>query len=212
MAGRSHCDQCGSTLPFLQTIPIVSYLRLKGACRRCGGRIDPLHLIGEAAGMIVLVSAVALPAPRSFMAAALGLLLIAAAAVDAKTRRLPDIMTGGVAILGGGLALAQSWQALAIGAAASGISALCLQALRLWRTARTGEAGLGLGDVKLIAALALWLGVMTPWMVLGAALLGLLAMALTRPADARLSFGPCLAAVGFLLGVGLERGWLRSFS
>jgi leader peptidase (prepilin peptidase)/N-methyltransferase len=67
-----------------------------------------------------------------------------------------------------------------------------------------GTDGLGLGDVKLVAALGAWLG---PWM-LGplltiAAALGLLIAAATarrQPAtDKRIPFGACLACTAFPL-------------
>ena len=39
---RSHCDDCGHELSFLDMIPIVSYIFLKGKCRYCGCKISNL--------------------------------------------------------------------------------------------------------------------------------------------------------------------------
>ena len=39
--GRSHCDVCNHTLSFIDMIPILSYIGLKGKCRYCNSRISP---------------------------------------------------------------------------------------------------------------------------------------------------------------------------
>jgi leader peptidase (prepilin peptidase)/N-methyltransferase len=76
-----------------------------------------------------------------------------------------------------------------------------------WLAARrSGEPGLGLGDVKLLAALALWLGLATPWLIAAASLLGLLLMAITRPKDGRLAFGPAIAVSAWTIGIIGEAG------
>jgi leader peptidase (prepilin peptidase)/N-methyltransferase len=73
--------------------------------------------------------------------------------------------------------------------------------VRWWSRTRRGDPGLGFGDVKLIGALALWLGDLTPWMVVGAAILGLVASALLKPSGGRLAFGPAIAASAWTLGL-----------
>lgn len=40
--GRSHCDHCNNELSFLDMIPIVSFIFLKGKCRYCNSKINPL--------------------------------------------------------------------------------------------------------------------------------------------------------------------------
>lgn len=45
--GRSKCDHCGRTLGFLDLIPIVSWLCLRGKCRTCGEKIGPRCLWTE---------------------------------------------------------------------------------------------------------------------------------------------------------------------
>lgn len=42
LKGRSHCDNCKNTLSFLDLIPILSYIFLRGKCRYCSNKIDPL--------------------------------------------------------------------------------------------------------------------------------------------------------------------------
>ncbi len=210
--GRSHCDACGASLSFADTVPVVSYVGLRGACASCGARIDPLHVAGELAGAVVLAGAAALRAPVSgALAAALGLCLLATAAVDIKIRRLPNAFAAAVALLGAILALRRSLEDLLIGGGfALGLGA-ALQGLRVVRQRLGQDPGLGFGDVKLIAAASLWLGVAAPWMLLVAALVGLLAMVIVRPADHRLAFGPAIAVATWTVGMIVELGlWPRA--
>ena len=44
---RSHCDNCGSVLKVYELIPILSYLLLRGKCRKCKTKIDPTSTIVE---------------------------------------------------------------------------------------------------------------------------------------------------------------------
>jgi leader peptidase (prepilin peptidase)/N-methyltransferase len=54
--GRSHCDGCGRDLSALELTPIVSFLVLRGRCRRCGSRIAPMHFLAECVGLLAAVS------------------------------------------------------------------------------------------------------------------------------------------------------------
>ena len=207
--GRSHCDGCGAGLGFAETVPLYSYLLRHGACACCGARIDPLHPAGEiAGGVAVAIPFALLPPSTALLVATLGLLLLAASVFDAKTRRLPDALTLAAALICAGLALVRGLPHLALNAAVAMAAILVLEALRRLFGRAKGEAGLGFGDVKLIAALALWLGALTPWMVTLASVAGLAAVALWRPAERRIAFGPFIAAAAFGLGLLMEaRPW-----
>lgn len=208
LVGRSRCDHCGLGLGYAQTAPVLSFWRLGGACSGCGGRIDRVHLVGEIAGALILVGAALTgDLARGAALAVLGLLLITASAFDWKTQRLPDGLTLAVAALTLGLAATGGEGALARGLLAAAVAAAILQALRWTSARRGGDPGLGLGDVKLIASLALWLGPLTPWAVVVAAIGGLIMMRTVSPADGRLAFGPAIAAGGWIIGMGAEWGW-----
>lgn len=206
--GRSRCDGCGKALSFAATAPVVSYVALRGRCNSCGGRIDPLHLIGELTGAAVCVGAFAvLPVAQAVLASAVGLLLLAAAVVDLRIRRLPNLLTGSVAGLGLTLAWLRGPTAAVEGvAAALAVSAILLAVRRLSAQAG-GEPGLGLGDVKLFAALALWIGSALSVTVVAAALLGIAGARWLRDANGRLPFGPMIALAGWLSGLAVQAGW-----
>ena len=44
---RSVCDSCGRVLTFVDLIPVVSFLALRGRCRTCGAKIHPRHFLAE---------------------------------------------------------------------------------------------------------------------------------------------------------------------
>ena len=47
ITNRSYCDECKHTLSFLDMIPIISFILLKGKCRYCKKNIDPLSTYME---------------------------------------------------------------------------------------------------------------------------------------------------------------------
>jgi leader peptidase (prepilin peptidase)/N-methyltransferase len=117
-------------------------------------------LIGGSAA-IGIVSLVSLPGPVAAASIVLGVLMVAGADIDARTYLLPNVITGGAAICGVFAALLldapSPW--LAIGdAVLRAVSVAGLLALLRWSYGciRHRE-GLGLGDVKLAAAIGAWL-------------------------------------------------------
>ncbi|HYF82819.1 MAG TPA: prepilin peptidase [Clostridia bacterium] len=44
---RSHCTSCGHALGFLDLIPVLSYLTLKGRCRYCKSVVSPRYMLVE---------------------------------------------------------------------------------------------------------------------------------------------------------------------
>ena len=52
---NSYCTKCGKKIGTLQQIPIVSYMFLKGKCKHCKKKIEPIYIILEIATAIILV-------------------------------------------------------------------------------------------------------------------------------------------------------------
>ncbi len=223
LGGRSRCDSCDAQLSVADLVPLVSFVLARGRCRHCGARIDWRHpAIELAAAMIGAMALLVMPGPAGFSGALLGWMLLALLVLDAENFWLPDALT--MPLLGLGLLLGPATVAeRLLGAAIGGGSFL---AIALLYKALRGREGLGLGDVKLMAALGAWLSpVLIGPLILLAALMGLVLAggnALRKPsADAppdpakgepqRVAFGACLAAAGFPMwlaanGLGIGMG------
>jgi leader peptidase (prepilin peptidase)/N-methyltransferase len=126
--------------------------------------------------------------------------LAAAAMIDLRTGRIPDMLTLGLAVAGLIFAavLQRDMVAACVGMIA-GYAALWA-VNRLFRATR-GHDGLGMGDAKLLGASGAWLGwAPLPFVVLIASALGLAGVGLARlrgrpvTAGDAIRFGPYLAA------------------
>lgn len=163
---RSRCPVCGGAIRPFDNLPVLSWLLLRGRCRRCGSRISMRYPLIEAVTAALFVA----NAERfGFTLAALAgalfcCLMIVLTAIDVEHLLLPDRITlPGIAA---GLALqpflpagaGQPWPGIvgALVGAALGGGAL-LAAYGAWWLIRR-EEGLGLGDVKMLAMIGAFLG------------------------------------------------------
>jgi leader peptidase (prepilin peptidase)/N-methyltransferase len=202
MSGRSRCDGCGATLGVAELVPLLAFLVQRGRCRRCGAAIDRRHPAIEAAAALIGAAALlAVPGPPGLAGALLGWMLLALFVLDLEHYWLPDALT--LPLLALGLLLGPApFEARLLAAALGGGAML---AVLLGFRALSGRDGMGLGDVKLTAALGAWLSPeRLPTLILLAALMGLALAALLgwrrgRAAARRVPFGACLAAAGFAL-------------
>jgi leader peptidase (prepilin peptidase)/N-methyltransferase len=127
----------------------------------------PAVLIGGAAA-IALISGLALPWPVAVASTVLGTLMVAGAETDARTFLLPDLVTWGAVICGilaaPLLNTAEPWTALGETIARAGCVAGVLALFRAGYAWSRQTEGLGLGDVKLGAAIGAWLPLeVIPW-------------------------------------------------
>ena len=140
-------------------------------------RPNPAILIGGA-GAIGLISALTLPWPVAVASTVLGILMVAAAEVDARTFLLPDLMTWGAVVCGilaaSLLHTAAPWTAVAEAIARAGCVAGVLALFRAGYAWSRQTEGLGLGDVKLGAAIGAWLPIETIPLCFGLATSGAL--------------------------------------
>lgn len=205
--GRSACDVCGATLTPRDLVPLASFALLRGRCRHCGARLDPLHVAMEIGALLVTLWAAFVTSGWILGASCgLGWTLLTLAAIDWRTGLLPDVLTVPLAIAGLGVAYAIEPAALldhVIGAAAGFVAFAALAGI--YRRLR-GRDGLGLGDAKLLGASGAWLAWSAlPTVVLYAAFIGLALVLLRRvrgqtlQANDRLAFGPALAAATWLV-------------
>jgi leader peptidase (prepilin peptidase)/N-methyltransferase len=167
----SHCPHCGVPVAPLDNIPIVSWLVLRGRARCCKAPISPryaaVELLGGALGLAI-AELVFFEAPGQgstlyaaalFLADfALAMALLAAAFIDAAHMYLPDPITIGGAVLGLATCSLRSltWRGSAFGAAA-GFLVVWLPLVVGYKALR-GQAGMGLGDAKLVMLAGAWFG------------------------------------------------------
>jgi leader peptidase (prepilin peptidase)/N-methyltransferase len=205
--GRSRCESCGAQLGAAELVPLLSYALQRGRCRRCNAPIDRLHPIIElAAAAIGLIAFAAVPNPAGFAGALLGWILLALIVLDMQHQWLPDALT--LPLLGLGLVLGPA--PLPDRLLAAGLGGSVLLAIRFAYQRLRGREGLGLGDVKLMAALGAWLSpAFLPPLLLVAALIGFAMAGLLRlrgqpvGPEVRLPFGACLAMAGFPMWLAL---------
>jgi leader peptidase (prepilin peptidase)/N-methyltransferase len=211
---RSRCPGCGAAIRAFDNVPVVSYLLLGGRCRACGARISWRYpLIEGATAALFLASFLrfgfSFEAPAAALFCALMLVL---AMIDVDHMILPDALTWPAVAVGlllqPFLPWARLWEgpwgALAGAALGALLGAGILLAVWLgWYLIRH-EEGMGLGDVKMLAAIGAflgWKGVLVSlfFAALSGALVGLALMAWGRlGAKAKLPFGAFLALGGLV--------------
>ena len=205
---RSGCPQCGNRLAAIDMVPLFSFLLLRGRCRQCHAPIGLFHpAIELAATAVALWATLADPQPgRIWVDCGLGWTLLTLAWIDWSYFLLPDVLTLPLLLAGLGLTFAWEPAALSDHSIASVLAYLSFQGLGYAYRRLRGRDGLGGGDAKLIAAASAWCGMAAlPFVVLGSALLGLLAalgLALagrTVTSTTRIPFGPCIALTFWLV-------------
>ncbi|MDL2718736.1 MAG: prepilin peptidase [Acidobacteriota bacterium] len=164
----SSCPSCGAPIAFFDNVPVVSWLLLRGRCRRCGASIPVRYVLVELLVAFLFLGAGFLYGP-TFVAASAAFLAAASvilAATDLEARTLPDEVTLGTLVLGLVLAAlrdraaAVSDQGLvrffagshlfeAVAGALAG--ALFLEGVRRVYKRLRGQEGMGEGDVKMLA-------------------------------------------------------------
>ena len=208
---RSQCDGCRRQLTWRESLPLVSFVLLKGRCRTCAAAISPLHPMGEGAGLIA-GAAIAMAAPdyRAGLLAIIAAALLMASIIDVLTLKLPDSLTLAVAACSALLALSHGLENLVFGLAAAAFWFAALRLVAFLFKLKHNRVGLGLGDIWLFAALSIWLGLASTWMVLVAVWIGVIFAVLTGRTKQNTPSGPLIAVAGFSIGLLLEAGiWPR---
>ena len=200
VAGRSHCPGCGAQIAAYDNVPVLSWFTLRGRSRCCDQAISPRYPLTETA-LAALFAGVALRFHGNPGELVLGLvfvsMLLAITLTDLDQRIIPNKILAVASLIG--LAIVGVSDPGSIperAAAAAGAGGVLLLAALAY------PGGMGMGDVKLAAAMGLFLGVE----VIPAMLIGLLAgsvvgiaMMLRHGAAARkraIPFGPFLALGG----------------
>lgn len=209
--GRSACDGCGRPLTAVDLIPLVSFLAFRGRARCCGTPIAPLHplteLLSAAIGAIAFIAA---PPPDALAGALFGWFLLTLALLDWLYFWLPARLTyslGSVGPIVGWIGIGAPLRDRLIGGLA-GFAAF--ETVRIGYRLLRGRDGMGAGDVRLFAAIGLWLGWRPlPPVLLLASLTGLMwcgILAISRRGRpiGKIQFGTFLALAGWVTWIAIQ--------
>jgi leader peptidase (prepilin peptidase) / N-methyltransferase len=173
---RSFCPECGAKIGWRDNIPLVSYALLRGRCRHCRKGIGFRYPVVEASLAVLFVATICRYGwtAKGFKWAVFEALMLALFWIDIEERLLPDEFTLGGALAG----LVFALFVMVPGAAAelllpergplvrslvnAGLAALFLAGpvwfVGLAYSHLRKKEGLGLGDVKLLLLLGVFLG------------------------------------------------------
>jgi leader peptidase (prepilin peptidase)/N-methyltransferase len=153
LGGRSGCMSCSAPIAWYDNVPIVSYLVLRGRCRRCQVRISPLYPTVEVVTAVLVAASIWHFGPTAYGALAAGfcVVLVALAAIDARHGVVPDRIVlpaaASALVLHTLLDPTPEWAIASLGAAGFFLAAVLVY-----------PSGLGLGDVKFTLLLGAMLG------------------------------------------------------
>jgi leader peptidase (prepilin peptidase) / N-methyltransferase len=215
---RSKCPGCGTQLKAYDNIPVVSWLLLRGRCRGCGERISARYPVVEAVTAALYVAVVAFgdDALHIVLGLVLVTFLVPIAVIDLDLRIIPNKLTAPAAVLAValGAVLDPSFvpEQLIAGVAAGGLFFLA---------AAAKPGGMGLGDVKLVGVLGLYLGRAVAPAIFMALILGVVVggiimarVGVATGRKAKVPFGPFLALGGliaFFVGDALADAYIDRF-
>lgn len=233
----SHCPNCSAPIAWYDNVPVVSWFVLRGRCRSCGARISARYpLVEVSSGLLwVLAGLVFGMTGSAGFAVVLFYVLLILTFIDIDHKRLPNVLVGALGVVGligviisqftrvplvplvgiaGSGLFSQPWLVAASGLVLGGGVSLLITAL--YGMLR-GKAGLGMGDVKLLGVLGLFLGPYVLMVLMVGSILGAVYGLCTsrRGGDlrsARIPFGPFLAAGAVLtaaVGPGLWTAYAR---
>jgi leader peptidase (prepilin peptidase)/N-methyltransferase len=87
--GRSACDGCGRQLKFLELVPVLSYIALRGRCSSCGAAIGArTPLLELACGLGMMALWLALTPAAAIAGTAAGAVTLLVGGIALQRRRL----------------------------------------------------------------------------------------------------------------------------
>jgi leader peptidase (prepilin peptidase) / N-methyltransferase len=206
---RSRCPSCGAEIGARDNIPILSWLLLRGRCRRCGERISVEYPLLElvTAGLVVLAAIRYRDPWQAALVAGLLALMPGIALIDLRHRIIPNRLTYPTLPLFAAVIVLAWWIGDAADPARAGIGLLLYGGI-LFVVAAVSR-GMGMGDVKLAAVIGLvvgslglrFVGVAAGGAIVLGGLGGLMALAMGKGRKSAIPFGPYLAAGAVVAGL-----------
>jgi leader peptidase (prepilin peptidase)/N-methyltransferase len=164
---RSRCPHCQRTIPPLELIPVLSWVFLRARCRGCRQPIAWRYpAIEISTGLLFVLCQLSFGVTRvGIFAMILCFLLLGLAATDAETLTLPNTLTYPGMVLGliYTASMPRALVSFRISDVASSLFtaigfALLILGIRWVYLKLRHVEGLGIGDAKLMAMIATWMG------------------------------------------------------
>jgi leader peptidase (prepilin peptidase)/N-methyltransferase len=196
---RSRCPGCGAQVAGYDNVPLLSWIVLRGRCRRCEGAIPLRYPVVEAvsAALFVAVALTADSPAEVWPGLALVTTLVVVAAIDLEHQIVPNRVLVPAAV-----AAVALWALADAGRLPENLLAGAAAAAFLLVFALAYPAGMGMGDVKLAGVMGLFLGrFVAPGLLIGFAVgaavgLGIVALHGASARKRAIPFAPFLAIGG----------------
>ncbi|MEX2328272.1 MAG: prepilin peptidase [Nitriliruptoraceae bacterium] len=207
---RSRCPECHAQIQGRDNVPVMSWILLRGHCRDCGAPISVRYPVVEIFMAAAFVATTVVWGPSPALPAMLVLVwaLVVASAIDLRWQIIPNVLTLRLPlvllplVVFAAVVAGTPTRLGAVAAYGLGVPLAMVVFSEVFRLVR-GQAGIGMGDVKLVVSIAMVTGLLGGWFVVVfayasvliavAVALGLLLAGRARLAT-RIPFGPYLAA------------------
>jgi len=214
----SRCSDCGKSIPFWLNIPILSYLILRGKCKYCGAKIHIHHLVVEFVTPLILLALFFKFGTDLILFAKYAILfffLIPIFFIDIFHRLILDKLTIPMAIIGLAFALLPESDITFLNAMLTSVGILVIMLLIAWLFEKVRKKeGMGGGDIKLLAAMAAYVGAINiSFIVFFSSLLAVgFALFSRKGREDGIPYGPFLAAAAlvWVLTGNFFLGWYLS--
>lgn len=161
----SQCSSCNTNLKPLDLVPVLSYIRLRGRCRYCKSELSIQYPLVELTnGLLYILAYYYFGLSVSFVVySILFSILLTVALVDSQTMRIPNsivlfgLMVGAGYVIGTSIytqnvrIIIKGLEGMLLGGAI--IGAFMILSLVLFK-----QQGMGMGDLKLLAMIGLFVG------------------------------------------------------
>lgn len=162
---RSFCPECSQSIKFYDNIPLLSFLILRGKCRHCKAKISVLYPTVELiTAVLYLTIYYQFGTTLNFLHAIFFIsVLIPIAFIDAQHLIIPNVLSLTGLILGLGIVCVIAYQVKDLDYLKMRLIGFIAGGLVIWLIALIGSVimkrkAMGMGDVKLMAIIGLYLG------------------------------------------------------